>query len=79
MEISRTDFDDMNLNSLISVFNNELFEKFQSDRTDITPEMQALELEWSRAYQAKGILVKLHFEFFSVFINRFHILVFLTK
>ena len=58
MEISRTDFDDMNLNSLISVFNNELFEKFQSDRNEITPEMQALELEWSRAYQAKGISVK---------------------
>lgn len=38
MEISRTDFDDMNLNSLISVFNNELFEKFRSERGD--PEIQ---------------------------------------
>ena len=38
MQISRTDFDDMNLNSLISVFNNELFEKFRSERSD--PEIQ---------------------------------------
>ena len=55
MEISRTDFDDMNLNSLINVFNNELLEKFQTDRHEMTPEMQELELEWSRAYQQKGL------------------------
>ena len=57
MEVSRTDFDDMNLNSLINVFNNELLEKFQSDQHEMTPEMQTLELEWSRAYQQKGFFV----------------------